>query len=91
MELVHASLDMETNPDACGTCGRTNAHYIKIQRTNTETLNLITFWKADNLSTDHDIPCLLWNWKVQYRVHNSPSPVTIMRSLIQSTTYESIS
>ena len=48
------------------------------------------FW--DNVfSVSREIPCILWNSKVHYRVHNSPPHFGILTRWVQSTPYHSLS
>jgi hypothetical protein len=36
-------------------------------------------WEAKRFATSQEITRILWNPKVYYRIHNFPSPVSILR------------
>ena len=38
-------------------------------------------WEANRFSASWEIPCILWNPKVHYRIHTCPSPVPIQSQL----------
>ena len=38
-------------------------------------------WQANRFSASQEIPLILLNQKVHYRIHNSPPPAPILRQL----------
>jgi hypothetical protein len=38
-------------------------------------------WEADRFSTSQEIPRILWNTKVHYRIHKSPTPLSLVSQI----------
>jgi len=48
-------------------------------------------WKAVSFSADQEIPHMLWNQKVRYRIHNSPNLSPFWARVIYSTLFRVLS
>jgi hypothetical protein len=40
-----------------------------------------TSWEANQFSANQEIPCILWNLKIYYRIYKSLAPVPILSQI----------
>jgi hypothetical protein len=65
--------------------------FISITYLLTYSMEQIPSWEANRFSASQEIPCILWNPKGYYRIHNSPPPVLSWACSIQSMPPHSVS
>jgi len=62
-------------------CVRNNLSYILLIYLLTNSMENSPSWEANWFAASQEIPCILWNPKVHYRIHKCPPPVRILSQL----------
>ena len=70
-----------TEKDTMQDVGKLTSLAFTIFKLLTYSMEQITSWEANRFAASQEIPCILWNLKVHYRIHKCPPHAPILSQL----------